>query len=283
MGGPARSPCLRLEEVHLGERLRGVSLEFGRGDCAVVVGPNGAGKSTLLRTLLGLERAERGRVLLDSRPLHEFTPGERAAHVAWLPQRPRLGESLRVDELVASARYRFGEARGEALAHARRALAEVGAESLAERHSDRISGGELQRALLATLLAQAAPLLLVDEPANHLDPAQQVAIYRRLGKLRRRGFGLLVVTHDINLASLLGPPEEVRVLGLQAGQIVLDAPLSAPDLPERLGELYAVRLAAVDVSGTRFLLVERDANDSTETSDAADRASPAEDAPREGT
>jgi iron complex transport system ATP-binding protein len=259
MGGPERSPCLRLEEVHVGARLQGVSLDFARGDCCVVVGPNGAGKSTLLRTLLGLERVDRGSVLLDARPLQEFTPGQRAAHVAWLPQRPRLGESLRVDELVASARYRFGEARGQALAHARRALAEVGAESLAERQSDRISGGELQRVLLAALLAQEAPLLLVDEPANHLDPAQQVAIYRRLGALRERGLGLLVVTHDINLAGLLGPAERVRVLGLLEGRIALDSALSAPDLPERLSELYRVHLTAVQVNGARFLLVDHDA------------------------
>lgn len=264
MDGAEGTPSLRLEAVSVGERLERATLELCPGDCCVVVGPNGAGKSTLLRTLLGLERPTAGRVWLGARPLEGLTPGERAAHVAWLPQRPQLSEALRVDELVANARYRFGEAQSEALAHARRALAEVGALKLAERRIDRISGGELQRALLATLLAQEAPLLLVDEPANHLDPAYQIAIYRRLGALWQRGLGLLVVTHDINLASLLGPPERVRVLGLRNGRIELDTRLDAEDLPERLGALYSVRLDAVTVRGARQLLVDRTALDTAD-------------------
>ncbi len=254
---PATGLCL--QGVTLGSRLQDVSLELRTGDCCVVVGPNGAGKSTLLRVLLGLERPDRGAVLLDDRPLEELSPGQRAAHVAWLPQRPSLGEALSVEELVASARYRFGEAHGEALAHARRALAEVGAAHLADRRSDRVSGGELQRALLATLLAQEAPLLLVDEPANHLDLAYQAAIYRRLGDLWGQGLGLMVVTHDVNLAWLLGAPERVRVRGLQEGRVVQDTTLAAPDLAERLSELYSVPLRAVEVGGVRQLLVDRSA------------------------
>lgn len=254
---PATRLCL--QGVTLGSRLRDVDLELRQGECCVVVGPNGAGKSTLLRTLLGLERPERGAVLLQDRPVAELSPGQRAAHLAWLPQRPALGEALRVVELVASARYRFGEAQGEALDHARRALAEVGAADLADRRSDRISGGELQRALLATLLAQEAPLLLVDEPANHLDLAYQTAIYRRLGSLWKRGLGLVVVTHDINLAWLLGAPDRVRVLGLRHGRIVEDTTLAAPDLAERLGALYSVPLRAIEIGGLRQLLVDRSA------------------------
>lgn len=250
---------LRLDSVSVGDRLVDVTFEVAPGECCVVVGPNGAGKSTLLRTLLGLEKPTRGRVLLDGRPWSELTPGQRAEHVAWLPQRPQLGESQRVEELVASARYRFGEAHHTSIVHARRALAEVGALDLAARRTDRISGGELQRALLATLLAQEAPLLLVDEPANHLDPAHQVAVYRRLGELWRRTLGLVVVTHDVNLAWLLGPPEQVRVLGIHKGRIAQDTTLGAPDLAETLSELYEVPLSIVEVRGAPQLVVDRSA------------------------
>src|SRR6478736_950569 len=167
-GAPAQETRLSLVSASVGSRISDVSLALGPGDCVVLLGPNGAGKSTLLRAMVGLERLSAGQVLLGGRELASFTPRERASSVAWLPQRPHLGEAVTVEELVSSGRYRFGESHGEALAHARRALAEVSAAHLAARACDRISGGELQRALLATLLAQDTPLLLVDEPANHL-------------------------------------------------------------------------------------------------------------------
>jgi iron complex transport system ATP-binding protein len=248
------SPTLSLAHLSVTARLTEVSLTLSPGDCIVVIGANGAGKSTLLRAMVGLERPSAGAVLLDGRPLAEFSPRERARRVAWLPQRPRLGEAVRIEELVATGRYRFGESHGEALAHARRALTELGAEHLAPRFTDRVSGGELQRALLATLLAQEAPLLLVDEPANHLDPAQQLAAYGTLGQLWRRGHGLIVVTHDLNLAAQLGSPERVRVLGLDGGHVAFDSTLSAPSLTGDLTRLYGVDLCEVELRGERHWL-----------------------------
>ncbi len=248
------SPTLSLANVSVTTRLTEVSLTLSPGDCIVVIGANGAGKSTLLRTLAGLERPSAGAVLLDGRPLAELSPRARAQSVAWLPQRPRLGEAVRVLELVATGRYRFGESHGEALAHAERALAELGASHLAQRPTDKVSGGELQRALLATLLAQEAPLLLVDEPANHLDPAQQLAAYRTLGQLWRKGHGLVVVTHDLNLAAQLGSPERLRVLGLQSGRIAFDSTLAAESLTRDLTELYDVELCEVELHGQRHWL-----------------------------
>lgn len=255
------STRLRLDGVHVDDRLVDVTFDVAPGECCVVVGPNGAGKSTLLRTLLGLEHPTQGRVLLDRRPWQTFSPAERAAYVAWLPQQPRLGESQRVEELVASARYRFGEPHRTSLEHARRALARIGALELALRRTDEISGGELQRVLLATLLAQEAPLLLVDEPANHLDPAHQLAVYRHLGELWRGGLGLVVVTHDVNLAWLLGLAQRVRVVGLRKGRIVFDTCLAAPNLVSELSDLYGVPLSAVNVEGTPHILVDHAASD----------------------
>ncbi len=248
------SPTLSLTSVSVKARLTDVSLTVSPGECTVVIGANGAGKSTLLRVLAGLERPSAGSALLDARPLDSLAPRERARHVAWLPQRPRLGEAVRIEELVATGRHRFGESHGEALAHARRALSELGAEHLATRLTDKVSGGELQRALLATLLAQEAPLLLVDEPANHLDPGQQLAAYRTLGQLWERGHGLVVVTHDLNLASRLGRPERIRVLGLSEGRVAFDTTLAEPTLTQELAGLYGVSLREVDLDGERHWL-----------------------------
>lgn len=268
------SPTLSLTNVSVTTRLTEVSLTLSPSDCIVVIGANGAGKSTLLRALAGLERPSAGAVLLDGRPLAELSPRERARRVAWLPQRPRLGEAVRVLELVATGRYRFGESHGEALAHAERALAELGAAHLAERFTDKVSGGELQRALLATLLAQEAPLLLVDEPANHLDPAQQLAAYRTLGQLWRKGHGLVVVTHDLNLAAQLGSPERLRVLGLRSGRIAFDSTLAAGSLTRDLTELFGVELCEVELHGQRHWLAASPLrpNDSASAESAQDEA-----------
>ncbi len=252
---------LELQSVTLGKRIREVNLRVRSGGCLVVVGPNGAGKSSLLRLLSGLETPDRGQVLLDGSPLSARSPVERAGALAWLPQRPSFVEPLAVEEVVAAGRYRFGESHGESVAHARQALCAVNAEELIGRRSDRISGGELQRVLLATLLAQEAPLLLVDEPANHLDPAHQLQTYRLLGKLWARGLGVLVVTHDINLAGLLGPRERIAVVGLREGRIALSTTLSDPELPQRLGELYSVPFVSVRIGAHEHLLVDHEASE----------------------
>jgi iron complex transport system ATP-binding protein len=250
----AARPELSLSSASVGTRLTNVSIKLAPGECCVVVGANGAGKSTLLRALSGLEKLDGGRATIGQQLTSELSPRDRAGLVAWLPQRPQLGEAVRVVELVSSGRYRFGESHGEALAHARRALTEVSAAELADRPCDRISGGELQRVLLATLLAQEAPLLLVDEPGNHLDPAQQIAVYSLLGELWRRGAGLLVVTHDINLAKHLGDPSRVRVLGLQRGSIVFDAKLDDDSLRAELSQLYGVELLELSLENGRHFV-----------------------------
>ena len=91
---------------------------------------------------------------------------------------------------------------------------------------------------MACLLAQQAPLLLLDEPGNHLDPAQQLEAYRLLGDLWSGGLTLVCVTHDINLVSLVGATERIRVVGLDAGRLSFDTRLSDSDLASQLTRLF---------------------------------------------
>ncbi len=230
----------RLDNASLSERLDSLSISVEEGRCVVLIGPNGAGKSTALRLLGGLETPERGRVLLNEQDARTVPPQKRAALVSWLPQRPHLQIDLLVEELVAQARYRFAEGPEHARRHGRRILEEIGVGYLIGRSVARISGGELQRVLIATLMAQDTPLLLVDEPANHLDPAHQIETYRQLGQLWQAGRGLCVVTHDVRLGLLLGAAEEIDVVGLQEGRLVFSTRLSDEQLPEALSSLYGV-------------------------------------------
>ncbi len=225
---------------HERPRLAGVDFELSQGQCAFLIGPNGAGKSSILRLALGLERPSSGQVALGGRSLSALAPSARAAQVGWLPQQLTFEQALTALDVVAAARYRFGESYTRARARAGEWLREVHAVELAARRVTRMSGGELQRVKLAALLAQETPLLLLDEPANHLDPAYQLEVYRLLGAAWRRGLGILCVTHDINLLRLLPDPETIRLLGVRAGQLRFDTSYADPALSERLGDLYGV-------------------------------------------
>jgi iron complex transport system ATP-binding protein len=232
-----------------------VSLRIEPGEFVALLGRNGAGKSTLLKVALGLIRTSAGEARVGGRPVRTLSGRERAARIAWLPQHAIVHEALTAVDLVAAARYRFDESYAAATAAAYRALARVGVRELAPRVVNSLSGGERQRIALAVLLAQEAPLLLMDEPASHLDPAQQIATYRLIGDLWRGGQGVLCVTHDPNLLhhALAGnEAERVRVLGLAAGSILFERRFSDPELTGSLSSMFGVRIATLHSEGIRF-------------------------------
>lgn len=244
------SAAASLSGVTLAGRIHSVDLSIQVGDCVVLVGKNGAGKSTLLGLLGGLLSPTAGAALLSGRPASELGESERAGLSAWLPQRPNVDGALTAREVVSLARYRFPETTLESQTQADHFLARAGAGHLANQRLAAMSGGEVQRVLLATLRAQGAPLLLVDEPANHLDPLAQVQTYRALGELwQAEGATLCVVTHDLRLCQLLGPAERVLVVGVSEGRIAWRLPLSASQLPAELEELYGVPFAAAGAPG----------------------------------
>ncbi len=226
---------MRLElqdvDVWYGDRpaVSGVRFAVDAGELVALCGPNGAGKSTLLRCVAGLVRPRRGRVALDGREASTLPARERARLVGYLPQDPACPEGFRCVEVVQLGRYAAnpGWALGwteEDRQAAFQAMDATETLPLADRPVQHTSGGERQRVLLARVLAQGARLLALDEPTAHLDLAHQVSVVGLLRRLSREGYGILVATHDLNLASLFfdrvvllaegrvlaqGPPEEV--------------------------------------------------------------------------
>ena len=249
---------LKRVSISAGKRrlLSELDFEVCSGEFVAVVGPNGAGKTTLLRTALGVLTPASGAVLVDGESVQSLDGRTRAARLAWLPQQLSASEPLRGLELVTAARFRFVEPESAARKAALEALARLGAEGLADSRIDRISGGERQRVALAALLAQSAELLLLDEPANHLDPAHQAETYRLLGELWSEGLGLVCVTHDVNLLAHSGDPERLRVVGLRDGQVAFSTRYADPDLGARLSELFDVRMATFHSGTRRFIVPE---------------------------
>jgi iron complex transport system ATP-binding protein len=175
------------------------------GQCWCVIGRNGAGKSTLLRTLAGMRGADGGAIALKGRALSHWPLPALARERAFLAQSRGDAFGYRVMETVLMARHpyhgeRYWEGSDDHVA-AEAALRALDVFDLAGRDVRSLSGGERQRVAIAALLAQDTPLLLLDEPANALDLAHQVAVMRLLARLcAQQGKCVIMVGHDLNLA-----------------------------------------------------------------------------------
>lgn len=182
-----------------------VSLSIRTGEVLGLVGPNGSGKSTLLRVLCGLLRPQAGHVILDGKPLSSYSGQERARILAFLPQAVNPAFALSVFEVVCLGRYphigAFGALRPHDKEIAERCMRDTEVESLRSREFLTLSGGERQRVLLASILAQEPKILLLDEPTSALDIHHQIEIFTLLERLANEGYGVVVVTHDLNLAA----------------------------------------------------------------------------------
>ena len=164
--------------------LEGVNLSVRRGEIVTLIGPNGAGKTSLVRIVLGLLKASGGKVWRQPR-----------LRIGYMPQKLQIDPSLpltvlRFLLLVPGTRRPAVEA----------ALAEVGAEHLIARPLQQVSGGELQRILLARALLRQPDLLVLDEPVQGVDVNGQIELYQLITRLRDRyGCGVLMVSHDLHL------------------------------------------------------------------------------------
>ncbi len=221
-----------------------VTLSLGRGELLGVIGPNGSGKTTLLRALAGRLRAEAGEVLLEGRPIGRLPRREVARLLAVVPQISSPPFEFTVREIVAMGRTPHlgrlqSEGRRDRAAIVRAMeLTETG--HLADRPVTELSGGEFQRVVVARALAQEAPVMLLDEPAAHLDVGHQVRIFDLLAELNRDGGrSILCVSHDLNLASRYSD----RLVAIAGGGVAAEGTPSEVLTAARIKELYGADVA----------------------------------------
>ena len=180
--------------------LEGVSAQVPRGSATAIIGPNGAGKTTLLLALLG-QIPYAGRIAIRS-----LRPGGRAP-LGYMPQKLDFdrGMPLTVRELMVMGHQRRPLWLGcspRACQAAREALAAVEAEHLADRPAGALSGGELQRVLLALAILQDPEILILDEPAAGVDVGGENLLCELFDRLRiERGFTQIIVTHDLSVVT----------------------------------------------------------------------------------
>jgi iron complex transport system ATP-binding protein len=236
--------------------LRGVTVSAAPGEIVGILGPNGSGKTTLLKVLAGLLRPQRGRVLLDNRPLASLDRRAIARRMSVVPQETRLAFDYSVLEVVLMGRYAhlgaFELEGPDDVAAARAALAMTGTAAFERRPFESLSGGEKQRVIIAAALAQldrgpaagdaAAAYLLLDEPTASLDLGYQLevlAVLRRLHRERRPG--IVVSIHDLNLAAALCG----RLVLLREGRVLADGPTREVLTPAHVRELYGVDVEVI--------------------------------------
>ena len=208
--------------------LSGVNLAVSPGELVALVGPNGAGKTTLLKTLSGVLAPRAGTVEREGRPRAGFSR-EIARRIAFVGQELSADFSFTVEEVVLLGRSphlgRLAAETGRDYEVARAAMRSTGVEELAARTIDGISGGERQRAFLAMALAQEPKVLLLDEPASHLDLTHEIAFFDLLAALvAEKKLAVLVAGHDLSVAADYAS----RLAVLAGGRLVAD------DAPEKV-------------------------------------------------
>jgi iron complex transport system ATP-binding protein len=185
--------------------LNGLSLKAGTGEVLGIVGPNGSGKSTLLRLMSGILAPDGGEVLLEGVAVRAFRRRRLAERLAFLPQNPEASFRFSVREVVAMGRFPYQGVFGFLSEHdievVERVLVETNSRPLGDRDFSTLSGGEKQRVLIAGILAQEPSIMLLDEPTAALDIHHCCEVMDLLWGLSRRGIAVVVVTHDLNVAS----------------------------------------------------------------------------------
>jgi iron complex transport system ATP-binding protein len=200
--------------------VQAVSESAAPGEWVGIIGANGAGKSSLLRAVAQLVPYE-GDVRIGGQAMGRLTTRRRARLVAYVPQQPELPAGMSVLDYTLLGRTPhigyFGVESNQDRQHCVEVLDRIGLTELVDRSLSTLSGGELQRAVLARALAQEAPVLLLDEPTSALDLGRRVDALELVDELRReRGLTVLSAMHDLTLAGQFAD----RLVLLSAGRVV---------------------------------------------------------------
>lgn len=220
--------------------LRDATLDLNPPQMVAVAGPNGAGKSTLLGVMAGLRPGYTGRCRYAGREVRDWPRRAFAREVSFVPQSLRVEFPFTAEQVVMMGRTPYCDGLFESPedhAAVERAMAITDTLPFRRRDFRSLSGGEKQRTILASVLAQSPKVLLLDEPTTFLDLQHQVSIYGLLRDLAAGGLLVVAVTHDLNLAAAYAD----RVLVLLARELVRDAPPAGVLNPATIREVFGVK------------------------------------------
>ena len=232
-----------------------LDLEVRVGECWAVLGMNGVGNTTCLHPRAGLRASHGGEISLSGTAISALSRRAIAQRLSLMPQLIEDAFPATVFEEAMAGRnphlapWAWESAEDEALT--RNALAEVGLADFGSRLTSTLSGGERRRVQLATVLVQDAPLMLLDEPVNHLDLFRQVRLLDLVrGKVAGNARAAIMTLHDVNLASRFCD----HALMLFGNGEYAAGPIESMLTESMLSRLYCQSLKAVDLDGRRFFI-----------------------------
>lgn len=245
--------------VNYGEvrALGGINQPIARGEWVGLIGANGAGKTTLLKAVARLIEFE-GDITIEGRYSARLTRKQFAQLVAYVPQKPEFPPEMRAIDYVAIGRMPhlgyFGAEGPTDRERCGELLERLGLTAMAERHLATMSGGELQRLVLARALAQEAPVLLLDEPTSALDLGRRVEALELVDELRlERELTVISAMHDLSLAAQFAD----RLILLSSGVIVAAGSASEVLQEESLDLHFGTRVRILRTDDGELVVVPR--------------------------
>ncbi|MEV0120345.1 ABC transporter ATP-binding protein [Streptomyces sp. NPDC050703] len=258
--GAVGAARLAAEDVTVGYGGRtvidGLDVTIPPGVITTIIGPNGCGKSTLLRTLTRLLKPTAGTVVLDGEDIGRLKTRTVAKKLGLLPQAPVAPDGLTVADLVARGRHPhqswLRQWSSDDADVVQKALAMTGVADLADRPVDSLSGGQRQRVWISMTLAQGTDLLLLDEPTTYLDLAHAIDVLDLVDDLHESGRTVVMVLHDLNLATRYSD----NLVVMRDGSILAQGHPRDVITAELLEEAFGLRARVVDDPvGDRPLIV----------------------------
>ena len=249
-----RGVTLAYEKATVFENL---DLRIEQGQVTTLIGANGSGKSTLLKAFGRLLAPSKGVVELDGAPVRSVSTREVARRLAILPQKPITPSATTVRDLVSRGRHPHQSLLRPWTPQDSKvvdeSLASTGLADLADRDAGSLSGGQLQRAWIALVLAQQAPTILLDEPTTFLDLSHQLDVLRLVRSINReRGATVVMVLHDLTLAGRYSD----RLVVVGGGRIIADGAPWDVLTPEILREAFDLEALVIPdpSSGTPLIV-----------------------------
>lgn len=188
------------------EVIKDISLTLEHGEFISIIGPNGAGKSTILKILCGILKPKKGDVFIFDKNIEDISSKICAQQIGFVPQETLFSLNFCVEDIILMGRYpylrTFERESKRDFDVVEKALRSADIVQFRKRSINSLSTGERQRVIIARALAQNPKVLLLDEPTSHLDLHHQFTIMHLLQKLNKQGMSIIMVNHDLNLASL---------------------------------------------------------------------------------
>ncbi|WP_462350703.1 ABC transporter ATP-binding protein [Fusobacterium varium] len=239
-----RNFTLKLKNVYykIGEReiLKNICFECKEGEIIGIIGPNGSGKTTFLKTINGINKIDKGTILLNERNIIEYKEKELAKKISFMNQNTNLGFDFPCIDIVVLGRYpyleRFQEYGKKDIEIAEKYMKMTNTLKFKDKSILELSGGERQRVLFAKVLTQESDIMLLDEPSASLDMMYEDELFKHLESMKSEHKTVMSVIHNLRIAVKYC----TRLILMSNGEIVEDGEPEKVITEENLNKVYGI-------------------------------------------